>query len=143
MPARKSKADKPQPALPEGKRATINDIARLTGVSKKTVSRVINESPLVHAETRTKVKAMIAKYGFPPGPMARGLASRRSFLVGMIYDNPTPQYVVDMQQGILDTLAGTGLQLVLRPANRASPTFLDDMRSFATRLKLFGVVMPP
>ncbi len=126
-----------------GKRPTINDIARLTGVSKKTVSRVINESPLVHQETREKVKLIIAKYGFTPDPMARGLASRKSFLVGMIYDNPSPQYIIDLQRGILDALATTGLQLVLRPADRAHPEFLTEMRSFVERQKLFGAVLPP
>ena len=69
-----------------GKPATINDIARLAEVSKKTVSRVINNSPFVKEETRKRVEAVIAEHGFTPDPQARGLAFRRSFLVGMIYD---------------------------------------------------------
>ncbi|RZJ31084.1 MAG: LacI family transcriptional regulator, partial [Brevundimonas sp.] len=87
---------------PGGKPATINDIARLAEVSKKTVSRVINNSPFVKEETRKRVEAVIAEHGFTPDPQARGLAFRRSFLVGMIYDNPSPNYVVNMQQGVLD-----------------------------------------
>jgi LacI family transcriptional regulator len=51
MPARPSSAP-PAERLPKGKAATINDIARLAGVSKKTVSRIINHSPLVRKETR-------------------------------------------------------------------------------------------
>ena len=43
------------------KRATINDIARLAGVSKKTVSRVINQSPFVRDETRERIEAVIAE----------------------------------------------------------------------------------
>jgi LacI family transcriptional regulator len=54
---------------------TINDIARLAGVSKKTVSRVINESPSVRADTRQRVSEIIRKLGFVPDPQARGLAS--------------------------------------------------------------------
>ncbi|PTT75140.1 LacI family transcriptional regulator, partial [Pseudomonas sp. HMWF010] len=73
------------------KRATINDIARLAGVSKKTVSRVINQSPFVRDETRERIEAVIAEWGYAPDPQARGLAFRRSFLIGMIYDNPNPQ----------------------------------------------------
>jgi len=61
---------------------TINDIARLAGVSKKTVSRVINNSPEVIAETRNLVNAVIEETGYSPNPHARGLASRRSFLIG-------------------------------------------------------------
>jgi LacI family transcriptional regulator len=126
-----------------GKPATINDIARLAEVSKKTVSRVINNSPFVKEETRKRVEAVIAEHGFTPDPQARGLAFRRSFLVGMIYDNPSPNYVVNMQQGVLDAVRGPGLELVVHPCNRASETFLAEVRAFVVRQKLFGVVMPP
>lgn len=126
-----------------GKPATINDIARLAEVSKKTVSRVINNSPFVKEETRKRVEAVIAEHGFTPDPQARGLAFRRSFLVGMIYDNPSPNYVVNMQQGVLDAVRGSGLELVVHPCNRASETFLADVKGFIVRQKLFGVVMPP
>jgi len=125
------------------KRPTINDIARLANVSKKTVSRVINDSPFVREETREKISAIITELGFAPDPQARGLAFRRSFLIGMIYDNPTPQYVVNMQQGILDAMKGTSFELVIRPCNRQDPNFLQDMRAFIERQKLFGVVLPP
>jgi LacI family transcriptional regulator len=132
-----------EPRRTSGKAATINDIARLAEVSKKTVSRVINNSPFVKEETRKRVEAVIAEHGFSPDPQARGLAFRRSFLVGMIYDNPSPNYVVNMQQGVLDAVRGAGLELVVHPCNRASETFLDDVRGFIVRQKLFGVVLPP
>lgn len=128
---------------PGGKPATINDIARLAGVSKKTVSRVINNSPFVKEETRKRVEAFIAEHGFIPDPQARGLAFRRSFLVGMIYDNPSPNYVVNMQQGVLDAVRGSGLELVVHPCNRAADSFLSELQAFVVRQKLFGVVMPP
>ena len=112
-------------------------------MSKKTVSRVINNSPFVKEETRKRVEAVIAEHGFTPDPQARGLAFRRSFLVGMIYDNPSPNYVVNMQQGVLDAVRGAGLELVVHPCNRANDSFLTDVRNFIVRQKLFGVVMPP
>lgn len=132
-----------EPKRPSGKPATINDIARLADVSKKTVSRVINNSPFVKEDTRRRVEAVIAEHGYSPDPQARGLAFRRSFMVGMIYDNPSPNYVVNMQQGVLDAVRGAGLELVVHPCNRASDSFLDDVRSFVVRQKLFGVVLPP
>lgn len=125
------------------KKSTINDIARLAGVSKKTVSRVINDSPFVKEETRQKIQEIIRDVGFTPDPQARGLAFRRAFLFGMIYDNPTPQYVVNMMQGILDALRPTPFELVIRPCNRSQPHFLSDMRNFIERQKLAGVVLPP
>jgi len=125
------------------KRTTINDIARMAAVSKKTVSRVINKSPYVREETRIKVNAIIAKTGFAPDPQARGLAFRRSFLLGLIYDNPNAQYIVNIQQGVLDCVRASGYELVVHPCDRNSPSFLDDVRSFVERQKLFGVVLIP
>jgi LacI family transcriptional regulator len=83
-----------------GQRATINDIARLAGVSKKTVSRVINQSPFVKQETRARIDAVIQQIGYTPDPQARGLAFRRSFLIGLVYDNPNAQYIVNSQEGV-------------------------------------------
>ncbi len=125
------------------KRATINDIARLAGVSKKTVSRVINRSPFVKTETREKIESLMKELGYRPDPQARGLAFRRSFLIGMIYDNPNPQYVVHIQQGILDAVRDGGFELVVHPCNRADPNFHEQVRGFVEQLKLFGVVLTP
>jgi LacI family transcriptional regulator len=127
---------------PSKRRPTINDIARMAGVSKKTVSRVINDSPLVRGETREAVKAIIRETGFAPDPQARGLAFRRAFLVGLIYDNPNPQHTLSHQQGLLDAFQGSGLELVVRPVDRASPRRLEEIRSFVERQKPFGVVLP-
>lgn len=125
------------------RRPTINDIARLAGVSKKTVSRIINQSPSVSAETREKVVSIIAEQGFSPDPQARGLAFRKSFLIGLIYDNPNAQFIVSIQYGILDGLRGSGFELVVRPCDRDGPTFLADVRTFIERQRLFGVVILP
>ncbi|MEO0714235.1 MAG: LacI family DNA-binding transcriptional regulator [Pseudomonadota bacterium] len=124
-------------------RVTINDIARLANVSKKTVSRVINDSPLVREETRQKVKAVIEAYGFRPDPQARALAFRRSFLIGMIYDNPNPQYVVNIQRGILDVLESTDHQLVLQPTNRSAEDYYDRIRRFIENHRPTGLILTP
>jgi LacI family transcriptional regulator len=125
------------------RRPTINDIARIAGVSKKTVSRVINASPFVREDTRERIEAVIAEVGYEPDPQARGLAYGRAFLIGLVYDNPNPQYVVNMQLGLLDGMKGSGFELVVHPCDRASPTFLDDLRAFVERQRLYGVVLTP
>lgn len=127
----------------ERQRVTINDVARLAQVSKKTVSRVINDSALVHPDTRAKVEAVIRDLGFSPDPQARALALRRSFLIGMVYDNPSPQYIVHLQRGILDAIEDTSFQLVLRPCDRGAPDLLARLSDFVTRHRPFGVVLPP
>lgn len=125
------------------KAATINDVARLAGVSKKTVSRIINRSPLVHKETREKVEAVMREVGYSPDPMARGLAFRRSFLIGMVYDNPTAQYIVDMQYGALDALRESGFELVVHPCDTRSAGYIEGVRRFVQQQKLHGVMLVP
>ena len=127
----------------DGRKPTMKDVAALAGVSKKTVSRVINESPLVNEATRKGIQGLIKEIGYRPDPQARGLASRRSYLVGMIYDNPTPQYVVNIQLGILDVLRNTGFELVVHPCDRKSDTFIEDAQRFIEVQKLYGVILTP
>ncbi len=126
-----------------GRRPTINDIARLANVSKKTVSRVINQSPFVKDETRAKIDAVIQEIGYAPDPQARGLAFRRSFLIGLVYDNPNAQYIVNIQDGALDALRGSGFELVVHPCDRLSEDFVPGVRRFIERQKLHGVILIP
>ena len=122
---------------------TINDVARLSGVSKKTVSRVINNSPLLNDETRERILKVIAELGYVPNPQARALALRRNFLIGLIQDNPNAQMVLNVQHGILEALQDTEFALVIRPVDRTSPHMLDDIRDFLERQRPFGVVILP
>ena len=122
---------------------TINDVARLAGVSKKTVSRVINRSPLLNEETRERVAKVIRELGYTPNPQARALALRRNFLIGLIHDNPNAQMVLNVQQGILEALQATEFEMVVRPVDRNSSMMLEDVRLFLERQRLFGVVLLP
>ena len=126
-----------------GRKPTINDVADLSGVSKKTVSRVINKSPQVNQSTRDNIQQVIDEIGYRPDPQARGLAFRRSYLVGLIYDNPNPQYVVNVQLGVLDGLRGTGFELVVHPCDRKSESFIEDASKFIELQKLYGVIVTP
>ncbi len=126
-----------------GAAPTINDVAREAGVSKKTVSRVINRSPLLKAETREKVERVIAELGYTPNPQARALALRRNFLLGLLHHNPNAQTVLNFQEGVLDAIRSTEFALVVRPVDRHSPDMLDDVRRFLELQRLYGVLLLP
>ena len=122
---------------------TINDVARIAGVSKKTVSRVINRSPLLNDDTRKKVEDVIGQLGYIPNPQARALALRRNFLIGLVHDNPNAQTVMNVQQGMLEAIHDTEFEMVVRPVDRGSATMLEDLRHFLERQRLFGVLLMP
>ncbi|RDC59114.1 NTD biosynthesis operon regulator NtdR [Alteripontixanthobacter maritimus] len=122
---------------------TINDVARLAEVSKKTVSRVINNSPLLSEKTREHVQSVIADIGYVPNPQARALALRRNFIIAAVHDNPNAQFLVKVQQGVLEALEGTAFGLMVQPVDRESPTIAEDLRAFIERQRPYGIVLLP
>ena len=63
---------------------TLEEIGRRAGVSRSTVSRVLNERPDVRPSVREKVEAVIAETGYVPNQAARALVSNRSGLIGLV-----------------------------------------------------------
>lgn len=66
------------------KRLTLDDIAKLAGVSRATVSRVVNGYPHIKPEVRERVQTIIEKTDFQLNGIARSLASSRSGIIGLI-----------------------------------------------------------
>src|SRR5687767_2132915 len=124
-------------------KSTISDVARLAGVSKKTVSRVINNSPKVGSTTRENVLKVIGNLNYVPSPQARGLAARRSFLIGLVYDNPDPLYIDSIQRGILKVCGPAGYELVVHPCDIRREGFLADILRFISRSHVDGVIILP
>lgn len=123
---------------------TINDVARIAGVSKRTVSRVINGSPMVGQATRERIEKIINEVKFQPDKQARGLASKRSYLLGVIYDNPDALYIDQVQRGALSICTSLGYELVVHPCHWKDENFLDDCLNFINRSRVDGVlILPP
>jgi len=128
----------------KSKEITITDVAQLAGVSKRTVSRVINKSSKVGKATRNRIQQIIDELNYSPNTQARGLASRRSYLLGMIYDNPDAFYIDGAQRGMLSVCREFGYELVVHPCDRYSDTLTHEAINFVTRSKLDGVlILPP
>src|SRR5215472_8727705 len=67
---------------------TLNDVAKVLGLSHQTVSRVINNHPRVLPETRERVLQAVNALGYKPNQAARFLANRRSTVIGLVTDDP-------------------------------------------------------
>ncbi len=63
---------------------TLEEIGRLAGVSRSTVSRVVNEEKSVRPEVRKRVQAIIRDTGYSPNAAARSLASNRTGVLGLV-----------------------------------------------------------
>lgn len=92
---------------------TLEDVAKLAGVSPITVSRVLNRPELVTADTIEHVQQVIARTGYVPNLLAGGLASRRSKLVAAIVPSIVNSIFVEVVEALTDRLWGAGYQLLL------------------------------
>lgn len=125
------------------KKPTINDVAREAGVSKRTVSRVINGSTNVGAKTLELIQEVIKRLDYSPDKQARGLASSRSYLLGLIYDNPDALYIDQVQRGVLDICSKKGYELVVHPCKYHSADLVKNCLSFIRRSNIDGVIVLP
>jgi LacI family transcriptional regulator len=126
-----------------GGRATIHDVARAAGVSSRAVTRVTRGLNEVRPELKSRIEAAIARLGYAPNPDAQTLTLGRSQRIGLLLDNPNPDYVMRVQAGILEGLRGSGYELVVHACEAGSAGLLDDLQGFAQRLKLHGLVLIP
>ncbi|GAA4440193.1 LacI family DNA-binding transcriptional regulator [Actinokineospora soli] len=97
---------------------TLDTVAAAAGVSRATVSRVINGSPRVSPEARDLVEDTIARLGYVPNRAARTLASRRTDSIALVLREADATVLADpyLSAVIIATsqaLVGTGVQLVL------------------------------
>jgi len=120
---------------------TINDVAQAAGVSVRTASRVLNQSPKVNAETRARVQEVIRSLNFIPNLRARALASNRSFMLGFVHDDPNAEIADQVQKGIFTECAQFGYELLVHPVDHRSPHVLEDVMSFVRRTGVDGLIV--
>lgn len=122
---------------------TINDVARHAGVSKKTVSRVINNEINVSVETRDKVMAVINQLGFKRNPLGMALAKNRSLFIALLADNPSPGYLQKLQKGILQCCSEEHMGLFLYDCSYRSPTLVHEIEEFIDNTLADGLILVP
>lgn len=94
------------------KKLTILDIARLAGVSKSTVSRVLNQQARVDDETRKHVLRIIDEYNFVPSLNAKGLKGQNQ-LIGLLVPTLTWPFMMDVIQGIALVAESRAYEIIL------------------------------
>jgi LacI family transcriptional regulator len=99
----------------QGQRTTIRDIAGLAGVSTATVSRVMNRTGYVSADTRRAVERVVREHGYTANRSARGLSAGRTGLVGVTLPLIHPAYFSVIVAGVTEALYEQDMRIVLCP----------------------------
>jgi LacI family transcriptional regulator len=92
---------------------TIRDIARLSGLSKSTVSLVLNDSPRVDPATRRRVLAVMERHNYVPSFAATALAKGSTGLIGMIVPGLTWRMVAPINYGVASVIETSKYEMIL------------------------------
>lgn len=113
----------------ESKPVSIFDVAKHAGVSHQTVSRVINDAPMVAAATRAKVKAAIAELGYRPNRSARALAGGAVRSVTVLTFDTSLYGTAETLRGIEDAASAAGFTVLVSVLDPDQTYTEDDIQS--------------
>ncbi|MFJ8959687.1 LacI family DNA-binding transcriptional regulator [Lentzea sp. NPDC102401] len=121
----------------------IEEVARVAGVSKSTVSRVINDEQYVSAKAREAVHAAIAELGYSPNQAARSLAGNRANAIALVVSEPTGRVLSDpffagVLRGVHAELAGRHMQLLLM---MSQPSDTSDLVTYLSSGHVDGALL--
>lgn len=99
--------------------STIGDVAKRAGVSKMTVSRVVNNSGYISQETRERVEQAIAELGYVPNALARSLRFKQTKTIALVLTDITNPFFTTIARGVEDTASEQGFSVIfVTPTNR-------------------------
>jgi LacI family transcriptional regulator len=126
-----------------GTAPTITDVAAKAGVSIKTVSRVVNQEAGVRPDTREQVLRVVEELRYRPKLSARSLAGARSFLIGLLYYDPSAAFVGGVQQGATLRCREAGYHLVVESLHDDAPDLEHQVDRMISALRPDGIILTP
>jgi LacI family transcriptional regulator len=108
-----ARKDKDQRVITKRTSATLVDVARAAGVSLKTASRTLNDSPDLHPSTAARVREAMLQLGYQPNEMARGLRAKRSAAIAMIAPNLADPFTAAAAQAVQSVARDNGYVVIL------------------------------
>lgn len=128
----------------ERRRATIYDVAQAAGVSKSLVSLVLRDSPSVSAPRREAVLAAIKELNYRPSQAATALAGGTSQTVGVVIDDYTNTWFVELLRGLQEGLASAGLRIAVSDRSLNAHIESDPLDGFlSTRVEALVLATEP
>lgn len=122
--------------------STINDVARLAGVSSMTVSRVINNSGYTSPGTRARVEQAIAELGYMPNALARQLRSKRTKSLALVLTDITNPFFTTIARGVEDVAGASGFSVMFCNTDE-SETDEHEYLELLVQRQVDGVLLVP
>lgn len=122
---------------------TILDVALVAGVSKSTVSRVLNADPMVSAEARELVSVAINALNYRPNVAARSMRGARSHWIALLYQNPGADYMRQIQLGAMAGSRDAGHLLSVHACDAFGSALVQEVRAIVDQLQPAGVILTP
>lgn len=119
---------------------TIAEVAELAGVSTMTVSNVLNNRPVVHADTRDAVLKAVETLNYTPNSAARALASAATLRIGLMHSDTESALLSAVLVGSLKAASRLGAQLIINSYDLTDP--LGSVEAFL-KSGLDGLLLPP
>lgn len=120
--------------------ASIKDIARVAGVSHSTVSRALQNSPLVTPKTVEEIHRIARDLGYRPSAVARGLVTRKTLTIGVVVTTISDPFVSEVVIGIELAANDSGYSVILADSNADPNREKNVVHSFAER-RVDGIVI--
>lgn len=121
---------------------SITDVAEFAGVSIATVSHVINETRYVSEEVTDKVKEAITSLGYMPSSIARGLASKETKIIGVIFSDISNPFFTSLYRGLESILSPEGYELILANTGELDNNQEKTLRTMISR-QIDGLIIAP
>ncbi|HEY1648842.1 MAG TPA: LacI family DNA-binding transcriptional regulator [Terracidiphilus sp.] len=119
---------------------SIKDIARLARVSHPTVSRALQNSPLVNAQTAAKIRKIADEAGYRASAVARGLVTRRTRTIGLVVTTVADPFASEVACGVEQTANDHGYSVFLADSNADPAREKKVVQAFAER-RVDGIIV--
>lgn len=123
--------------------ATIVDVAKLAGVSIKTVSRVMNNHAYVRDDTRERVEQAMKSLEYRPSEAAQLMRTGKSKLIGMLYGAPSSGYQARLNHAMLQACSDAGTYLAAGIFDELGGAWKEQLEAFLERTRIDKMILVP
>ncbi|MDT0678360.1 LacI family DNA-binding transcriptional regulator [Autumnicola musiva] len=121
-------------------KVTLKELARLLNLSVSTVSKALNDSSEISAQTRSRVKQLALLNNYVPNGMAQSLKNNKTKTIGVVIPNILPSFFTKALHGIESTAAKAGYKIIICISNESTEKEEESLRTFLSG-RVDGIIL--